>query len=336
MWSACGLLRGWIEQNDRWVYTSDVIISVAALLTGLALLAWAADQLVLGASRLAIALRVSAVLIGALVIGVGTSAPEILISALAAAEGSVSIAAGNIVGSNIANVALVIGVAALIAPLRVSSHALRRQAPLSAFAVIAFAIALQGGLTLLSGVLLLLAVPLVLGWIIRSADRERAAAETEAQAVTTSETSLRREVIRTVLALLGLAAGAQLVVTGAERITLEAGLDEGFVGLTLVAVGTSLPELVTAIQATRRRQPDLIVGNVLGSNVFNSLLAGGLIAVIAPGRLADPALTGLAAIAMVATALVTWLFLATDRQLTRREGTLLLGGYLALLAVLAR
>lgn len=336
MWSACGLLGGWIEQNDRWVYTSDVIISVAALLTGLALLAWAADQLVLGASRLAIALRVSAVLIGALVIGVGTSAPEILISALAAAEGSVSIAAGNIVGSNIANVALVIGVAALIAPLRVSSHALRRQAPLSAFAVIAFAIALQGGLTLLSGVLLLLAVPLVLGWIIRSADRERAAAEAEAQAVKTSETSLRREVIRTVLALLGLAAGAQLVVTGAEQITLEAGLDEGFVGLTLVAVGTSLPELVTAIQAARRRQPDLIVGNVLGSNVFNSLLAGGLIAVIAPGRLADPALTGLAAIAMVATALVTWLFLATDRRLTRREGTLLLAGYLALLAVLAR
>ena len=318
------------------MYTSDVIISVAALLTGLALLAWAADQLVLGATRLAIALRVSAVLIGALVIGVGTSAPEILISALAAAEGSVSIAAGNIVGSNIANVALVIGVAALIAPLRVSSQALRRQAPLSAFAVIAFAIALQGGLTLLSGVLLLLAVPLVLGWIIMSADRERAAAEAEAQAVTTSETSLRREVVRTVLALLGLAAGAQLVVTGAERITLEAGLDEGFVGLTLVAVGTSLPELVTAIQAARRRQPDLIVGNVLGSNVFNSLLAGGLIAVIAPGRLADPALTGLAAIAMVATALVTWLFLATDRQLTRREGTLLLGGYLALLAVLAR
>ena len=318
------------------MYTSDVIISVAALLTGLALLAWAADQLVLGASRLAIALRVSAVLIGALVIGVGTSAPEILISALAAAEGSVSIAAGNIVGSNIANVALVIGVAALIAPLRVSSHTLRRQAPLSAFAVIAFAIALQGGLTLLSGVLLLLAVPLVVGWIVRSADRERAEVEAEAQAVASSDTRLRGEVIRTVLALLGLAAGAQLVVTGAERITLEAGLDEGFVGLTLVAVGTSLPELVTAIQATRRRQPDLIVGNVLGSNIFNSLLAGGLIAVIAPGRLADPALTGLAAIAMVATALVTWLFLATDRQLTRREGTLLLGGYLALLAVLAR
>ena len=318
------------------MYTSDVIISVAALLTGLALLAWAADQLVVGAIRLAIALRVSAVLIGALVIGVGTSAPEILISALAAAEGSVAIAAGNIVGSNIANVALVIAVAALIAPLRVSSHALRRQAPLSAFAVIAFAIALQGGLTLLSGVLLLLAVPLVVGWIVRSADRERAEAEAEAQAVASSDTRLRGEVIRTVLALLGLAAGAQLVVTGAERITLEAGLDEGFVGLTLVAVGTSLPELVTAIQATRRRQPDLIVGNVLGSNVFNSLLAGGLIAVIAPGRLADPALTGLAAIAMVATALVTWLFLATDRQLTRREGTLLLGGYLALLAVLAR
>jgi len=230
----------------------------------------------------------------------------------------------------------VIAVAALIAPLRMSSHALRRQAPLSAFAVIAFAIALQGGLTLLSGVLLLLAVPLVLGWIVRSADRERAEAEAEAQAVASSDTRLRGEVIRTVLALLGLAAGAQLVVTGAERITLEAGLDEGFVGLTLVAVGTSLPELVTAIQAARRRQPDLIVGNVLGSNVFNSLLAGGLIAVIAPGRLADPALTGLAAIAMVATALVTWLFLATDRQLTRREGTLLLGGYLALLAVLAR
>ena len=313
-----------------------MIASTAALLLGLALLAWSADQLVLGTVRLALALRVSAVVIGATVIGLGTSAPELLISGLAAAEGSVEIAAGNLVGSNVANVALVTAVAALIAPLRVSSETLRREAPLSALAVISFAIALLAGLPRLSGVLLLLAVPLAVVWIVRSRGRGHDSLGAEAQAAGGGGAHVGRDVSRTALALIGIAAGAQLVVSGAERIATESGVREGFVGLTVVAIGTSLPELVTAFQAARRNHPDLIVGNVLGSNLFNSLAAGGLIAVIAPGPLSDPDLTGLALIAMVGSALVGWLFLTTDRRLTRWEAALLVAAYLAMLPLLSR
>ena len=310
-----------------------MILSTAALLAGLGLLAVAADQLVIGAARLAVSLRVSAVVIGALVVGVGTSAPEVLISVLAAAEGAVGIAAGNLVGSNIANVALVAAVAALVAPLTVSSHTLRRQASLSALAVIAFAAALQVGLSRAAGVLLLVSAALAVGWIIRSSEplAEIPIDETQAPA----GTGVRREAIRTAIALVGTGAGAQLVIAGAEGIASATGLDDGFVGLTVVAVGTSLPELVTAVQAARRSQPDLVVGNVLGSNIFNSLLAGGLIGVIAPGRVSDPQIAGPATAAMVAVALLTWLLLATGRKLTRWEAALLLAGYAVLLPLLA-
>jgi len=135
--------------------------------------------------------------------------------------------------------------------------------------------------------------------------------------------------------LLGTAAGAQLVLVGAEGIAADAGLREGFVGLTVVAIGTSLPELVTAVQAARRHHPDLIVGNVLGSNVFNSLVAGGLIALLAPGAVSDPNLPALAWFAMVGTALLMWLFLRTHRRLARWEAALLLGAYLAVLPLVA-
>jgi len=226
-----------------------MIASSAGVIAGLALLAWAADQLVVGAARLAVALRVSAVVVGAGVIGLGTSAPEILISVLAAAEGSVELAAGNIVGSNIANVALVAAVAALIVPLQASSTTLRREAPLSALAVIAFGVMLQVDLPRLGGVVLLLALPLGVVWIGGSSVGGHDDAVTDGEGASRESGDLRREAARTILALIGTAAGAQLVVTGAEGIATETGIGEGFVGLTVVAIGTALPELVTAVQA---------------------------------------------------------------------------------------
>lgn len=305
------------------------------LLIGLPLLVFAADHLVLGASRAALALRISAVIVGAVIIGFGTSSPELLVTVLGALEGSPEIAAGNLVGSNIANLALVATVAALVTPLFVSSASLRREVPLATAAVVAFALALQGGLTRLEGALLVAGFALAALWIVRSARDETDVLGVEAGDVVHAGDHLRRELARTALGLAGTVAGAQLVVAGAQGVASDLGISEGFVGLTLVAIGTSLPELVTAIQAARRGHVDLIVGNVLGSNLFNSLFAGGLLALIAPGPLADPDLTGLACWAMVAIALLAGVLFGTGRRLVRWEAVVLLAIYAAMLPLLS-
>jgi cation:H+ antiporter len=313
-----------------------VLGTTTELAVGLALLVFAADQLVVGAARVALALRISAVLVGAVIIGFGTSTPELLVTALAGFEDAAEIAAGNLVGSNIVNLAVVAAVAALITPLSVSSQTLRREAPLATVAVLLFAIALQGGLARTGGLVLLGAFGLATAWIVQSTRLAEDALGPEAIDVVRDGHGLRWEATRTTLALLGTLAGAQLVVSGSQGLATELGMREGFVGLTIVALGTSLPELVTALQAARRGHVDLIVGNVLGSNLFNSLLAGGVLAVVAPGPFADPDLAGLGAWFMVGTAFVAGLLLGTGRRLVRWEGALLLTAYGAMLPLLAR
>jgi cation:H+ antiporter len=312
-----------------------VLATTFELALGLALLVFAADQLVVGAARVTLTLRISAVLVGAVIIGFGTSTPELLVTALAGFEDAAEIAAGNLVGSNIVNLAVVAAVAALITPLSVSSQTLRREVPLATVAVLLFATALQGGLTRTGGLLLLAAFGLAAIWIVQSIHGEDTLGP-EAAAIVRDGRGLRWEATRTTLGLLGTLAGAQLVVSGSQGLATELGVREGFVGLTIVALGTSLPELVTALQAARRRHVDLIVGNVLGSNLFNSLLAGGILAVVAPGPFADPDLAGLGAWFMVGTALLAGLLLGTGRRLVRWEGALLLTLYAAILPLLAR
>jgi cation:H+ antiporter len=306
------------------------------LLAGLALLVPAADHFVTGAARIGLRLNVSAVVVGAVIIGFGTSAPELLITVLGAAAGATEIAAGNIVGSNVANLALVAAGCALILPLQVSSRTLRRELPLSAVAVLLFALALQGGLTRGEGIVLVVALGGAVTWIVRSTSPDEDVLGPEASEVAGECHDLRLESLRTGLGLLGTLAGAQLVVMGAQDIAADLGVREGFVGLTLVAVGTSLPELVTGVQAARRGHSDLIVGNVLGSNLFNSLAAGGLLAIIAPGPLEDPDLAGLAAGVMVVTTVGACVLFATGRRLVRWEAVLLLVAYAAILPLLSR
>jgi len=309
-----------------------VLLDVAALIAGLALLAKAADAFVLGAGRVALSLRIAPVIVGALVIGFGTSAPELLVSSLAAAQGSLEIAVGNVVGSNIANVTLVAGIAALVAPLAVASQTLRREAPIATAAVVLFAVLLQGGISRLEGAILLAALVLGAGLLVRSAVREDDPLATATEVRCRPEDVARgREVGRTALGLLGVVIGAQLVVTGARGIAAAAGLDEGFVGLTLVAIGTSLPEIVTAVQAVRQGQTDLVVGNLFGSNMFNSLAVGGTIGLVGPGPLDDAGLTIVAAGAMVAAAALAWVLMGTGHRLVRREAVVLLIAYAALL-----
>lgn len=318
-----------------------MLTSGLAVAAGLVLLTVAADRFVGGAARLSLALRVSPVVIGAVVIGFGTSLPEVIVSVLAALQGSLDIAVGNVVGSNVANLTLVLGIAALIAPIAVASPTLRREAPLSTASVALFAVLLYWGRGLGNVEAGVLAVAIVFAtWALLRAARDPAdvlATETSGYLEEgPDEIDRRREAIWTVVGLLGTLAGAQLVVWGARRIAGDLGLGEGFVGFTVVAVGTSLPELVTSIQASRRGEADLVVGNLLGSNIMNSLLVGGLSGVFGADVLADPALAGWPNLVMVAVSALAALLMLTSRRVERWEGVVLLGAYLATLPLLPR
>ena len=301
------------------------------MVVAFAVLAAAADQFVIGAARIAVITRVSPVVVGAVVIGFGTSSPELAVSGIAAWEGETDIAVGNLVGSNVANITLVVAVAALVTPLAVSAATLRREAPISVLAVATFALLVQGTLTRVDGIIMLFALAAALAAIARGGRAD--AADSVPPDVGHRP---HREALRVLVALALTLISAHVIVSAAEDIAEELGLAQGFIGVTLVAVGTTLPELVTAVQASRRGQGSLIVGNVLGSNVFNSLAVGGVIALVGPGRVADPTLTGVGAAAMVAVAAIGWLLMRTGRTVTRGEGALLLAAYGGLLLLLAR
>ncbi|HEY8338585.1 MAG TPA: calcium/sodium antiporter [Egibacteraceae bacterium] len=310
----------------------------AFLVGGLVLLTYAADRFVLGATRLSSALHVPAVLIGAVVIGFGTSAPEMVVSALATAEGAQDIAFGNIVGSNIANMLLVLGAAAVVRPVRVRRGVLRRELPLAAAAMGLLAVVTVDRLvTTLDGLLLAAAAVLALGFMTRAGVRDRQAAfELEAEVGELEGGRQPKAGPAALLALAGLVgtlAGAQLLVSGAVGVARAIGVSEAFIGLTVVAVGTSLPELVTAVAAARRGEPDLIVGNVLGSNVFNSLPVAAIAGLLGSQEL-DPAFGLSLAVMVVAAVAITGLSLRSGNRLSRLEGVALLAGYVVVTVLL--
>lgn len=337
----------------RWL----IVLNVLLLLCGLVLLAKAADAFVVAAARLAVTLRISPLVVGAVIVGFGTGAPELLVSSLAAARGSLDLAAGNVVGSNLANLTLVLGVAGLIARPETLPRVVRREAPVSFATVALFGLLLQNGLSRREGLVLLVALVAALVIMLRGAERapEDAASPEDVAAdadfvdeleefveepgeetlVDVVAASTRRDVLRVAFGLLGTVVGAQVLVVAAQRIAADVGLSGGFVGLTLVAVGTSLPELVTAIQSARRGETALLAGNVLGSNVFNSTAVAGTAALIGPDVIPDAGLTVIAVVSMVAIAGLSWLFLGLGGRLRRWEAGALLGIYAATLPLLA-
>lgn len=301
------------------------------LLGGLGLLTVAADRFVLGAARLSAALRISPVIVGAIVIGFGTSAPEFLVTIIATLQGSQALAFGNIVGSNSANVLLVLGAAAVIRPLRVGSGTLRRELPLMLGAVaLLAALSFDGRVTGVDAALLLVAAVGAIGAIVFIGVRDREAAAVMAAEVADyagEAPSVLRSVLLTVAGLLGTLAGAQMLVTGAVGIARTIGISEAVIGLTIVAVGTSLPELVTAVAAARRGESDLVVGNILGSNLFNALPVAGVAGALATTQLGDEFRLSLAI--MVGACALAAVFLRSGRQLVRVEGAVLLAGFVA-------
>jgi len=309
------------------------------LLGGIALLLLGAEGLVRGGVSLARRLGVSPLLIGLVLVGFGTSTPELVASLRAALAGSPGIAVGNVVGSNIANILLILGVSAVIRPLACEPRALSRDGAMLAFAsLIGAAVMLSGALGRVAGAALLL---LLAGYIVQTYRRERvapdASAEMHAQEATAGEPGPASLGGALALALSGLAAtvaGADLLVDGALTLARAHGIPETVIGLTLVAVGTSLPELATSAVAALRGQSDVALGNILGSNIYNILGILGLTALVRP--IAVPAeILRLDLWVMLATVAVLLVFARTGRRLTRGEGVCLLAFYGLYLAVLS-
>ncbi|MBN1608897.1 MAG: calcium/sodium antiporter [Polyangiaceae bacterium] len=306
------------------------------LLGGGLLLYFGAGWLVGGASALARALRVPEILVGLTVVAYGTSAPEVIVGVQAAATGHGGVALGNVIGSNVANVGLILGIAALIRPARVDAAMRRRELPVLLLSAALLPVLLWDGTIgrLEAGGLVLAALGYT-AWMIRDAHAASAAAfrpeielanqDTDA-AVARGPRGIVRSLVTATLGLVVLLVGGHLLVEGAVSVAHALGMSERVVGLTIVAVGTSVPELVTSAVAAARGHSDLAIGNVVGSNIFNVSLclgaAGIAGAIAAPLRTLDVELVFLAVMTVLAAA-----FIRGDRVVSRAHGGIAVGLY---------
>ena len=317
-------------------------LAVIAVLIGLTILVWSADVFIEGATTLANHLRVPSFLVGVVILGLGTSAPEMVVSVLAALQGSPELALGNAYGSNIMNIALVLGITALISPIIIHSSIVKRDLPLLLVITILAAWQLRDGqLSQTDGVLLLLGLLAVLTFQIIVGLREGKSTTENRDNIDNSKAEtagLSRGLASLVIGMSILVLGSRAIVWGAVELATYWGLSELIIGLTIVAVGTSLPELVASLSAARKGEHDMALGNIIGSNTFNTLGVVGLAALIAPIQ-ADPIILSRDVLAMglLTTLLVVLSVLAfiSKRQLGRISGSMLLLffiGYTILLA----
>ena len=310
--------------------------AIALVVGGLVLLTAGADRFVLAAARLSRVWGLSPILIGALVVGMGTSAPEFLVSLVAAAGGGLDLAVGNVIGSNVANLSLVLGATALVAPVAGHIKTLRREGLLMLAAVALLAgLTWNQSLSTVAGIILVAALVVAALVLIRWARRDgegvgTVTAELDEMTHDSGRANPRLEIMVGIVALLATLGGAEMLVRGAQTIARELDLSEAFIGLTLVALGTSLPELATALAAARRRENDLVIGNLLGSNLFNSLGVAGGAAIVGGGALSSGFRTGL--LFMLGVAAFAGILTATGNKLVRWEGFALLAVYLAFVA----
>ena len=259
-------------------------LAIVAVIVGLAILVWSADVFIDGAVVLANKLNVPSFLIGVVILGLGTSAPEMVVSVLAALEGSPELALGNAYGSNIINIALVLGATVLISPIIIRSSIIKRDMPLLLLVTAVAAWQLSDGvlghtdgLVLIVLLVMILAIQIVLS--LREGNHEH---EDDPALESSEETSAIRGIGTLFLGLLVLILSSRAIVWGAVELATFWGLSELIIGLTIVAVGTSLPELVASLSAARKGEHDMALGNIIGSNIFNTLAVVGLAALIAP------------------------------------------------------
>jgi cation:H+ antiporter len=308
------------------------------LLVGLILLLGGGDALVRGAAALARRLGISPLVVGLTVVAFGTSSPELAVNVTAALRGSGALSFGNIIGSNLANIGLIVGLTALLRPLRVQAVVVRRELPMMLLATaVAFVFALDsvlaGGATASygrgEGVVLLLLLTVFIHYTITEILRQRESGGREV-GLAPASWSVRTSLVVGAAGLVALVFGAQLTVEGAVGIARAAGISEAVIGLTLVAIGTSLPELAASLVAAWRGHAGIAIGNVIGSNLFNLLLVLGLTATIWPIPVPEGGLIDLTALSILSVLLLV-VCASPGRRIIRAEGALLLVIYLAYL-----
>lgn len=316
-----------------------MLIAVGGLIVGLVLLTWSADKFIDGAAAVAQLLGMSPLLVGILIVGFGTSAPEMLVSAIAAFQGEPDLALGNALGSNIANIGLIVGVTALMAPIVVHSRVVSQEMPLMLVATGLGVLALTNdwlgrgdALLLLGG----LAAYIGFGvWQSMHSPHDNLADEVDASV--SHEQSGWKAGMALLIGLLVLLASSRLLVWSSTEIALALGVSELIIGLTVVALGTSLPELAASIASVRKQQHDLAIGNVIGSNVFNILGVIGIAGLIHPDVVAPDALSRDALVmVLLSGALAVLCYRALGRGAIQRwQGALLVTAYVGYNAALA-
>lgn len=316
-----------------------MLLDIAAIIAGFVLLVWGADRFVSGASSIASNLGLPPMIIGLTIVGLGTSAPEILVSGMAAVQGNPGLAIGNSIGSNIANIGLILGVTALISPLVVRSETLRREYPvLLAVSLGTLLLLMDGELGRLDGVILLAGLVALLYAMVRISLGSRASDPMTAEilAEMPETVSTGRAVFNFSLGLALLLFSSRILVWGAVNIATEFGVSDLVIGLTIVALGTSLPELAASVASALKKEHDIAIGNVLGSNMYNLLAVLAVPGLLAPGGF-DPQVLSRDMVMMIGLTLALFIMgygFGGSGRINRVEGLLLLLAFLSYQAVL--
>ena len=313
-----------------------MILYLLGIIAGFGILVWSADKFVDGAASTAKHLGMPTLLIGILIVGFGTSAPEMVVSAIAAMEGNPGLALGNAIGSNIVNIALILGVTAVISPIVVNSNIVKKEIPLLLLIVFIIGyLLLDNFLSFIEGIILLGGFFALVVWSIISAMRNKGdALESDMEdELIEHPMSLKAGIVWLIIGLVLLIASSRLLVWGAVGVATEFGISDLIIGLTIVALGTSLPELAASIIAARKGEHDIAIGNVVGSNMFNILAVIGIATVLAPmNNIPFEVLQRdwvVMLVLTIALLVMSYAFKAKNGVITRVEGTILIICYVA-------
>ncbi len=319
-----------------------MLYPLLAILVGLIILVWSADRFIDGAASFARHLGMSSLLIGIVIIGFGTSAPEMIVSALSALNNSPGIALGNAYGSNITNIALILGATALIKPVTVNSSILKQELPiLSLVTLISAYLIYDAQISHLDALILLVIFAIYMSWTIwqgRKNKQDPMSQNVEEELAEHPLMPMPKAIMWTIVGLVLLIASSQLLVWGAVKVASFLGVSDLIIGLTIVAVGTSLPELAASMMAARKGESDLAVGNIIGSNLFNTLAVVGIAGSITPIQVGNEIFSR----DMLVMAILTFsLFIfgySVKKQgtINRFKGLLLLASYVAYTAYLIK
>lgn len=314
-----------------------MLLASLAIIVGLVILVWSADKFVLGAAATASQLGMSPLLIGMTIVSLGTSAPEIFVSATAALQGSGVLAIGNAIGSNIANMGLVLGVTALIAPLPIQSKMLKKEIPILLLVTVIVGFALQDfNIDMTDALIMFICLAITLFWLFNETNDQGIAGLDEDEAEELGAMTTGKAIFWLVVGLLALMCSAQILVWGAVEVARYFGISELIIGLSIIAIGTSLPELAASVASALKGHHDIAIGNVVGSNIFNLLAVMPIPGLVASTEIGQEVLyRDYGTMLLITVSLIAFIYVFRNKgRVGRSAGSLLLLGYCTYLGLL--